>query len=316
MTIVTPQPTVARDRWGRPMVIPPKGGKPVAYTRCTSYIDVLDDRFALEQWKQRMVALGLAARPDLLLSVSAHKDDKKALNKVIDDAREAAAASAAATTGTALHALTELVDRGQELPPLPPGPKRSLEVYREATAELKAAHIETFCVLDSYKIGGTPDRIVRHGKGRYVADIKTGNIEWGALKIAMQLAIYARSNTYDPATHARGIHEADTRRGLVIHLPAVDDPAEARCDLHWFDLDAGWEAVQVARRVREQRRLKFADLATPFGAIEEPVDLMGLIDACTTADAVRDLWAAHESEWTEAHTSRARGHIAKLPAAV
>jgi hypothetical protein len=315
MTIVTPPPAIQRDRYGRPMVIGPNGGKPVAYTRCTTYIDVLEDKYNLQKWMQRMVALGLSSRPDLLLSVSAHADDKRQLDKICEDAREAAAASAAATTGTALHALTELVDRGQELPVLPDSAKADLEAYRAATADLKATHIEQFCVLDPLQIGGTPDRVVSYKGQRYIADIKTGSIEYGVLKIAMQLAIYARSHTYDIATGERGSHDADLTKGLVIHLPA----GEARCELHWVDLIEGWNAVTVARQVREKRKLKFTDLATPFAGLEAAVPvtdaLVDRIRACATADAVRALWAENASVWTDDLSEVARAHIASLPSA-
>lgn len=323
MTIVTPPPAIDRDRYGRPLVLPPNGKRPVAYTRCTTYIDCLEDKYNLQKWMQRMVALGLSARPDLLLSVSAHREDKKQLDKICEDAREAAAASAAATTGTALHALTELIDRGQELPPgLPVNVVASLEKYREATAEFKATHIEQFCVLDALKIGGTPDRVVAYRGTRYIADLKTGSIEWGVLKIAMQLAVYARSHTYDIATGQRGDHGADLAKGLIIHLPAVEDPADATCTLYWVDLVAGWDAVTVARKVREKRGLKFRDLTTPFGnddtadaapATSEP-SLLEQIAGCVTADDVRALWAAHAAEWTDELTAAASAHIEKLPA--
>jgi hypothetical protein len=314
-TIVTPDPTIDRDRYGRPMVIPPTGGKKVPYSRCTSYIDVLEDKFNLNQWSQRMVALGLASRPDLLLSVSAHRDDKKELNRIVEAAREAAAASAAATTGTALHALTELVDRGQELPVLQDHVLADLAAYKEATKDLNAVHIEQFMVLDSFKIGGTPDRVVKYKKGTYIADLKTGSIEWGALKIAMQLAIYARSHTYDVATATRGAHDADVKRGLIIHLPAVEDPAEARCDLHWVDLEQGWYAVLTARDVRERRKATFKTLTEPFEAPLVPGDaIKAEIAACTTPDAVRGLWGTYEAVWTDDLTTIARERVAELSA--
>lgn len=326
MTIVTPAPEIGRDRYGRPLVVPTNGGKPVAYTRATTYIDVLEDKYNLQKWMQRMVALGLASRPDLLLSVSAHREDKRQLDRICDDAREAAAASAKATTGTALHALTELIDRGQPLPEgLPANVLASLDAYKAATADLKPVHIERFCVQDKLKVGGTPDRILRLGRKKqlYIGDIKTGSIEWGVLKIAMQLALYSRSRLYDIATGERTYHEADTTRGLIIHLPAVEDPADARCELHWISLEEGWNAVLVARDVREKRALKFRDLTEPYAAdvttpaAPEPAapSLEDQIKACATADDVRALWAAHESEWTDALTTAAKAHITSLPAA-
>ena len=53
-----------RDRWGRPLIVPPDGGKAVPYTRCTTIADTLDERRALEAWMQRQVAVGLAMRPE------------------------------------------------------------------------------------------------------------------------------------------------------------------------------------------------------------------------------------------------------------
>lgn len=320
-------PEIQRDRWNRPLVIPKHGGKPVPYTRCTTYIDVLEDKYNLQLWMQRMVALGLAQRPDLLLSVSAHADDKKVLNKTCEQAREAAQASAKATTGTAIHALTEMLDRGQELPPLPADTQADIDSYAAVTADLKATHIEQFCVLDTFKIGGTPDRVVKFGGKSYIADIKSGSIEWGALKIAMQLAIYARSYTYDVATGERGYHDADTTRGLIIHVPA----GEANASLHWIDLEAGWAAVQVAQQVRAQRSIKFKDITEPFtgkppttrkqAAAAERDERKALeqirkeITACMTADEVRSVWSKHESAWTDDLTDVARSHITALGAA-
>jgi hypothetical protein len=330
MTIVTPPPTIARDRYGRPMVTPPGGGKAVPYTRATTFVDAIEDKFGLQKWMMRMVALGLADRPDLLLSVSAHRDDKQALDRICEDAKEASAASAAATTGTALHALTELVDRGQDLPVLPDAARTDLDAYKAATTDLRSVYIERFCVLDTLKIGGTPDRVVEIGGERYIADLKTGNIEYGMLKIAAQLAVYSRSSMYDVATAERTPHGASTTRGIVIHLPA----GQARCELIWVDLETGWQAVLTAKDVREKRGIKYADLTEPFtGAPDRPslrlekkteadageararriADLTRQIRACPDAEAVRALWGTYETEWTDELTAVAKDHIAHLP---
>ena len=68
---------VPRDRYGRPMIVPPKGGKPVPYTRTTTVAGSLDDGTALVAWKLRMAAAGLTLRPDLLLAASAHVAEQK-----------------------------------------------------------------------------------------------------------------------------------------------------------------------------------------------------------------------------------------------
>jgi hypothetical protein len=325
-TLLTPAAQlVPRDRWGRPLVIPPEGGTPVAYTRCTTYVSALEDRYSLGRWQQRMVAIGLAERPDLLLAVAANRGDKDALNEITSKALDAAQAGAAATVGTALHALTEQMDRGLDVGTVPAAYRADLDAYAEATKDLKAVHIEEFCVLDPLKVGGTPDRIVKYQGKRYIADLKSGGIEYGALKIAMQLAVYARSKLYDPATGERIEHDADRERGIVVHLPA----GSGRCELRWVDLLEGWRGVALARQVREMRALRFPELAHPF--IDEPpaptptpepepepeptADLAALINACGTADEIRKVWALHQATWSDEATEWAKARIAVLTAA-
>ena len=76
---------IARDRYGRPLIVPKGGGKPVAYTRATTIANSLDDPSALTAWKMRMAAIGLTVRSDLLLAISAAQEDKMAINKYIED---------------------------------------------------------------------------------------------------------------------------------------------------------------------------------------------------------------------------------------
>lgn len=310
MSITAPDPEIPRDRYGRPLVQPKGGGRPVAYTRCTTFVSCLEDTFNLGRWMQRMVALGLADRPDLLLAVGAHRDDKNRLDALCEDAREYAKATAAATTGTALHALCEKLDRGQDVGVVPEAYLADLAAYQAATEALEAVHIEQFCVLDSLKIGGTPDRVVKYQGKRYIADIKTGSIEYGIGKIAQQLAVYARSNTYDHATGARGDHGAEFDRGIIIHLPA----GEGTCTLYWVDLLEGWEGVKLARAVRDWRTHRFADLTQPFPTAEAPpstaavdgaLPLERAIEDCASVQALTELWQARWTEFTDAHKSQA-----------
>lgn len=312
----SPAPEIPRDRWGRPLVVPPGGGKPVPYTRCTTYVGAVEDTYNLSRWQMRMVAVGLSERPDLRLAVAAHRQDKTKLNELCNDALEAAKAHAAATTGTALHSLTEQADRGQKVTGVPEEYLADLAAYSEATADLKAVQIEQFTVQDVLKIGGTPDRVVKLGGKRYIADLKTGSISYGFLKIAAQLAVYARSRPYDVATGERlDPHGAELDRGIVIHLPA----GSGTCSLFWVDLLEGWELVRLARDLRTKRGLGFKALFDPFSAAtppplaSEPSDeLPVLINAATTPEEVRQLWGANTSRWTEVHTELAKARISAL----
>ena len=258
MTTFTTVRSIDRDRYGRPMVIPPGGGKPVTYTRCTRYVDCVDDKYNLNRWSQRMVVLGLTERPDLLLSAAAHRDDKDTLNRIVDDATEAAKAHAAATIGTAVHRLAEQHDRGQPIGTIPGDYRRDLDAYIHATAGFTHAAVERFLVHDQLKVGGTPDRISQFEGGTYIADIKTGSIEYNQLTIAMQLAVYSRCLEYDPATGQRQPIHVDQNNAIIIHVPA----GTGTCRLHWVNIARGWQAVQTATAVREWRKIR--GLTAPF----------------------------------------------------
>jgi len=253
-----PQVEIERDRYGRPLIKPPKGGKSIPYTRATTIANSLDDPAALTAWKMRMAAIGLTIRSDLLLAINASQEDKMAINRYIEDAMEVAGASRAATIGTALHSFAEKLDLGQDIGPIPDEWAADLVAYQKATEQLNKIFIEQFCVLDKYKIAGTPDRVVEYKGERFIADIKTGRIDHPN-NIAIQLAIYANGNPYDVATGRRGSWgDVNKDKAIIIHLPA----GTGLCKLVWIDIAEGWKGVQFAMKVREWRDKK--GLATPF----------------------------------------------------
>lgn len=318
MTLTSIEDPITRDRYGRPLITPPGGGKPVAYTRCTTFVDALEDKYNLQQWQQRMVITGLVQRPDLLLSAAAHLDDKKKLNDIAKEALEAASAHAKATIGTAIHALTHRLDRGEDIGPVPGDYQRDLDAYVKATAGMRHLEMEVFTVLDELQIGGTPDRIVEFEGGRYIADIKTGSIEYGMGKISQQLAVYAHSMLYDHNTGERkALPGVSGQRGIVIHLPA----GTGVCTLHWVNLTAGWEAVQTSKWVRDWRKRK--DLSTPIdvfdaamknledaGLIGDPI--LAQIQAAPSREALVALFHANEQAWTPEYTTAAAGRQQQL----
>lgn len=330
-TLVTPDRDFDRDRYGRPLITPAAGGKPLPYRRCTSYVDVLADKYTLQQWEKRQVAIGLAQRDDLRLNVLAHLGDKNVVDRACQDSKEYALASAKATKGTAFHALTDIVDRGAELPAgLPDNVLRTLEAFREATSALKVRHIESKVCLDTFQVAGTPDRIYEYQGERYIGDTKTGNTNYGMQKIAAQLAVYSRATLYDVDTGARDYHGASTNRGIVMDV----DLDACTVNLLWVDLEAGWNAVMVAKQVWDQRALDKRNLlVAPFGPTERPSlhlekrdqakaenrddlerqKVLRQIAACDDAAIIRGLWTTYSSIWTDELTEAARARINSLP---
>lgn len=263
MTIDALQPTEPpRDRYKRYLIAPRDGGKAKAYTRATTVAEVLDDRYNLELWKMRQVAVGLTRRNDLLLKVAADENDKKTVNAACQEAMDAAAAGAAANTGTALHRILERVDCGElTLAEVPELFADVVERYRSALdaagVEVVADACERIHVLDGLAepLAGMADRHVIVGGQRYIADIKTGSgIDYGAGGFAVQLAIYAHATSlydYVTETHAEP-PPLDRERGLIIHVPA----AGGDVTLHWLDIAAGREALDHALWARSWRKRK------------------------------------------------------------
>lgn len=253
MNVQSVMDEIQRDRWGRPLIEPADGGKPVAYTRVSTLAKSLDKQEALTKWKQRMTAIGVSQRPDLLALVQAtREDDRKTLDDACEQALAAARSGAAANTGTALHSFTERIDEGVPLEEIVASDliKADLAAYRERVAGLRMLAAEVFVVQDDIKCAGTFDRLIQIDGRAYVADIKTGQHEPNYPHgVAVQTAIYARGTGYRPG-HGRTASLAsigvDLERAVLIHLPA----GQARCDLYWLDIAAGWEMAQTATRVR------------------------------------------------------------------
>ncbi|MFT3971723.1 MAG: PD-(D/E)XK nuclease family protein [Micropruina sp.] len=318
--------TIPRDRWQRPMIIPPDGGKPVAYTRATTFAGSIKETNALMEWKARQTAIGLATRPDLAARVAAAgpepDDEAKAkawkadLGKLCASAQEAAGSSTKSNLGTALHAFTEAVNRGRTDVVIPEQYLPHIAAYQEATQGWRMLGIEAFLVEDEYQIGGTADRIAEvPGLGLVIADVKSGaKIAQYPHEAAGQLSIYAHSKRYDPATGARTpIDGLRTDVGVIIALNA----ATGKCDLHLINLIAGWESVRLCAEVRAWRRKK--DLLQPLRPAPRPdrrtqVALQVAIAEAPTRDELIALWQAADArgQWSDELTELARTRMTTL----
>jgi len=259
MTIEFTYPTVEipRDRYGRPLIVPPEGGKPVGYTRVSTLAKALDDKTALTKWKQRQVVIGLGARPDLVAVAGAVKGDDRKLDEIVETAMTAAESERAANIGTALHALSEQVDADCAIDSLPMEFRADLSAYRQAMEPIDIVATEMFVVTDEVQAAGTFDRLVRMPDGRVlVGDLKTGKHEPNyPHAAATQMAVYSRGHLYDPERGRVGHLPSlgiDQDHGLLIHLPA----GTGTCALYLVDLNVGWSLAQTAVAVRNAFKSK------------------------------------------------------------
>ncbi|MEU3709022.1 hypothetical protein [Streptomyces catenulae] len=241
-----------------------------------------------------MVLVGAAAQPSLLdrtrdLDPSS-REGKAALNSLAEQAVGLAGGHTKREKGTHLHALSEVVDQGAPLPSgTCPADLADMAAYKLSTVAFDVMAMEKFVVVPELGVGGTFDRMVRYSgpgpdgeriEGLFIADLKTGSVEYGSLKIASQLAVYSRGELYDhsrfpadlsdatafarwkkrevPADDAASAYSplppVSQEWGIVVHLPA----GTGECTLYWADLRLGWAAAKLAGEVRAMRGVKGA----------------------------------------------------------
>lgn len=312
--LLGPHPEPDRDpRYGRPYI--QVDGRKRTYQRATTLAGILDDRYGLELWGKRMVATGLAERDDLLLAAAAHKADKDKLNSICDKAIEAAKASAGATIGTAVHAFTDQLDRGTLDPAtVPASHRKDVEAFAAATAGFEVLGIEVFGVLDDLEVAGTADRVYRRRRDGQIAigDTKTGDITYGAGKIAIQLGLYSRMKLYDTTTGERFLDMAewvDQDVGLVVHVPA----GTGTCEVYEVDIAAGWESVRLACEVKAWRARKDWIRKVAEQQVAPEVDLLAAaIVNATSLQILTALYRASKDVWNDTHTLIAKARKAEL----
>ena len=260
-----------KDRWGRYKISDPATGKERGYTRVTTIAKVLDDSSSLADWKTRMAITGIVQRADLLAQASTSLDDRSKLNKIANDAIEAAGAYSRANLGTALHSITQQLDLGMK-PQILQGLQADIETYVASIAAwdfgMRKEWIEVLLINDEYEYAGTADRIVTTRDNRIcIFDLKTGtDLSYSYGSISVQLAMYAHADwIYDWKTGERTALPAglDMKEGIICHLPA----GEATCKFYTVDLEAGWEAAKMSFATRDWRKRK--DLFKPYQFSDE-----------------------------------------------
>jgi hypothetical protein len=262
-----PPPEVKRDQWGRYILPHPDTGKLQSWTRATTFANTAADQYNIGLYNERLVAKGMAMRPDLYAeAASAHIDDKKTLQRIAELAKEAAGASAKARLGTALHTFTEKTDLNEKVT-IPAPWDKDVEVYvtklKDEKIEVVPKYIEATVIVPSLNVAGTLDRLIRvvGWEGLIVGDLKTGHsVKYAWMEIACQLYLYSRAtHIYDHRTETLSeMPKVNQDKAMVIHLPVGD----AECELYEINLELGSRVAAVAEVVRELRKRK--DFSIPW----------------------------------------------------
>lgn len=326
---------IARDRWDRPLIVPPGKVDPVPYTRASTLAGTFKNANGLITWKARHTALGIARHRDLAAMAAPLEYGDPNLDGIIETACDRSGMNAKANYGTAVHSHTE---NSRDVP-VHVDMAADVAAYRELlnVTGIEMLTAEEFVVCDQLKAAGTLDHIATVPKrfwpdmphdllpvnGRVVVDKKTGGLHFS--EHAIQLAVYAHGSLYDPTTHRREDVNVSQRWALLIHIPRGEGKAVA----YWVDILAGWDAALMATEVMEWR--KRDDLAqmlvpTPDAAQHEPgkpytadnalyerrQKLTEAIELAVSEAALTALYRARKDIWTDEHTVLAKARKAMI----
>lgn len=288
------------------------------FRRVSSLIKKVEtDNFALEEWKKRQVLVGAARRNDIVLGVKAlgevpplgwSQQTKRQLGKWAEECMTAAGSDTGRISGTAMHDLTERVDRGEpiedvvrELPALASHDLRAYAKLRELNG-WKSVEIERTVVCDELGVAGSFDRIdlipgltaklgpwaCQHDHDRHtgpsivIVDVKTESSPLlNGLHIGPQLAVYSRARRMWLPT-PQYVDAPCVRQDVAVIVHVRDGKAIP----YFVDLTAGWEAAQAAARQLERERAAKKWFAPVPGIIEpKPAEIL-------TEVAVAAQWAS------------------------
>lgn len=283
--------TVKFDRWGRYLLPDLDDGKEVPWTRVTTLAGTLEDSYNLERWKGRKVLEGLVISRGLVSHAAEvfdeygydpqTKEARDRLNDIVGRAHKVAKVGAGADKGTELHALTEQISRGELLfdTEAPAAYRDHLNAYVTTLAanqiEIVPEYMERLICVPELRVVGRLDALA-HEKlagALRVFDLKTQkDFDFGAMKIAIQLAIYSRGaamfneETWEWEAMPPGI---DQSVATVAHLPVLDGKPDKICELYDVDLDWGWRWARASFQTREARRAKPVTFRTS-GTVQQP----------------------------------------------
>lgn len=267
------QEKVQRDSNDRPLI----NGKP--YTRVSTLAKTLDDTQNLQTWSNRMTALGVAQHPTLATElVDKTPDDKKHVDRIVEQAKQHMDANKGARKGTNIHYITELLDYGESTADVDEEDLADARAYQVAARTLNMEPVAAECFVANIHVraAGTFDRLMLHNIGYVVTDIKTGNSpdpkyasRYNSLAWSMQLATYANAQPWSNGFlrwEDWGFATPYTRFGVVWYIPR----GSGVCYPIRVDLEAGWAAARLAAQVLQTRRVNTATrIYPPCGPAEK-----------------------------------------------
>lgn len=230
------------------------GKKLVRCSGVSTAAKVPDSTFALDQWRKRMTAIGVANNEEIVTAIKAAGSDRNKVDELAEQAMTEAGAHLAAEAGTAAHTRTEKHDAGEAVEDFEMQLVRWRGMLASAGLEIVTDLIERVVVYPEQRICGRFDRLARRiSDGKLVCiDLKTGT---SAVKyphaVACQLAMYANAPLLagEMTEVEEGVEETqdfsplpddlDRETGYLMHLPEDGEAA-----VYAVNLKLGWQVTQ------------------------------------------------------------------------
>lgn len=265
LTDLQAMPEPKRDRWGRALIPHPDTGKETAFTRVTTFAKSISDTFGLAKWQTRMAVKGLTMRPDLFaLAAATPTTDSKTLDRLAEDAKEAAGSSAGANSGTALHSFTERVDRGERV--VIPAPwDADVAAYRKAMADagltVDRRYIERMVVIPELGCAGTFDRLLGWAPTPARTELLVGDLKGLALDTPIPTpagwttmsAVRVGDQVFGSDGRPCRVTAKSATRWTDCYRVRFDDGSSIICDAeHRWVTHAGFAGKDVAVRTTEE----------------------------------------------------------------
>jgi len=301
---------------GAPLVSDPADPtKTLRYSRPSSYAKCLDDEEGLQTWRIWKAMEGVARSHALQVQVVATKDEDREEKKTLrEKAMDKGDSNERADQGTGLHAMTV---RAEDPTDVAFDPPESLQADLTAYMEMLAAYglvsemIEVPFVNDPFRAAGTADRVWRLTKpliapnGRIeageliVGDLKTGKkLDFSLPGFCVQTALYATGTLYDIVTERRlATPPINASWTLLAHMPV----GTASCTLHWCPVPIGLAGAELARNVKEWRKLwKNGTYDAPVADVpSDAVDLPELLSEHLGAEVTAEVTVERMAEFCQ-----------------
>jgi hypothetical protein len=308
------RPGTPMDQHDRYLLPDPSGQREglVPFTRASTVKARAQKGESLKDWNEMMLAKGLAISPDLVALVAStplgQPGSRAVLLEATEQAKVRAGARASANLGSALHAFTEQVDKGEPLADVlervPDALKPDVQAYADMLTRYGLAPVpelvERIVVNQKLQTGlkwdGTPgtrkdaaagvaarfDRMYRwtdpEGHTWLIpGDLKTGKnaVAYGALETCVQEAIAANADLlWNENTETYedmpgdSVHDGGQLR-TDIGLLIHLPVGTGTCEPEELDLELGWELAQLAVRLMIVDKAK-DHCHQPFGARSFP----------------------------------------------